>query len=82
MIINIFITLITFFNTTLNLPSSNQLQGAWQSDQGVIIFAGDYFSFSAFSPTEFKNTFGTLDGAFAEEYSDLTAMLELWDRKE
>ena len=31
---------------------------------------------------EFKTKFGTLDGAFAEEYSDLTAMLELWDRKE
>ncbi len=31
---------------------------------------------------EFKSKFGTLDGAFAEEYSDLTAMMELWDRKE
>lgn len=31
---------------------------------------------------EFKNKFGTLDGAFAEEYSGLTAMLELWDNKE
>ncbi|RAR70627.1 hypothetical protein CLV55_11027 [Flavobacterium aciduliphilum] len=31
---------------------------------------------------EFKNKFGSLDGAFAEEYSDLTAMLELWDRRE
>ena len=31
---------------------------------------------------EFKNKFGALDGAFAEEYSDLTAMLGLWDRKE
>lgn len=31
---------------------------------------------------EFKHKFGTLDGAFAEEYSDLKAMLELWDRKE
>jgi hypothetical protein len=31
---------------------------------------------------EFKNKFGTLDGAYSEEYSDLTAMLELWDRKE
>lgn len=30
---------------------------------------------------EFKNKFGTLDGAFAEEYSDLIAMLDLWDKK-
>lgn len=29
---------------------------------------------------EFKNKFGPLDGAFAEEYSALTSMLELWDR--
>jgi hypothetical protein len=31
---------------------------------------------------EFENKFGTFDGAFAEEYCDLTAMLELWDRRE
>ena len=31
---------------------------------------------------EFPIKFGPLDGAFKEEYSDLTAMLELWDRKE
>lgn len=29
----------------------------------------------------FKSKFGTLDGAFAEEYRDLTKMLELWDKK-
>lgn len=37
--------------------------------------AGKYFN-------EFKSKFGTLDGAFSEEYSDLTAMLELWYRKQ
>lgn len=37
--------------------------------------ARQYFS-------EFKTKFGTLDGAFAEEYNALTAMLELWDNKE
>jgi len=31
---------------------------------------------------EFKTKFGTLDGAFSEEYSDLTAMLKLWDKFE
>jgi hypothetical protein len=35
--------------------------------------ARQYFS-------EFKTKFGTLDGAFAEEYNDLTAMLKLWDK--
>ncbi|MBL0140478.1 MAG: hypothetical protein IPP86_18430 [Bacteroidetes bacterium] len=31
---------------------------------------------------EFNNKFGTLDGAYSEEYYDLRAMLELWDKKE
>jgi hypothetical protein len=30
---------------------------------------------------EFKNKFGELDGAYAEQYEDLTAMIELWDIK-
>jgi len=29
---------------------------------------------------EFKTRFGVLDGAFKEEYNDLTAMLRLWDK--
>ncbi len=29
---------------------------------------------------EFSTKFGNLDGAFSEEYSDLTAMLNLWDK--
>lgn len=28
----------------------------------------------------FETKFGTLDGAFAEEYDDLTSMLNLWDK--
>lgn len=31
---------------------------------------------------QFKTKFGTLDGAFAEEYNDLTSMLALWDKAE
>lgn len=31
---------------------------------------------------EFNNKFATLDGAFKEEYNDLTAMLEQWDTQE
>lgn len=31
---------------------------------------------------EFYTKFGVLDGAFKEEYSDLTAMLQLWDQME
>lgn len=35
----------------------------------------DYFK-------EFETKFGTLDGAYAEEYNDLITMLALWDRTE
>lgn len=31
---------------------------------------------------EFETKFGILDGAYSEEYRDLTKMLELWDKKE
>lgn len=37
--------------------------------------AGEYLK-------QFKTKFGTLDGAFAEEYNDLTTMLALWDKAE
>ncbi|MFM1998493.1 MAG: hypothetical protein RL204_440 [Bacteroidota bacterium] len=46
----------------------------------VAIISGDKKARQYFK--EFESKFGTLDGAFAEEYSDLTAMLELWDGKE
>ena len=36
--------------------------------------ARQYFS-------DFNTKFGTLDGAYSEEYKDLTSMLELWDEK-
>ena len=31
---------------------------------------------------EFETKFGTLDGAFVEEYNDLTEMIALWDKTE
>ena len=46
----------------------------------IATISGDKTSRQYFK--EFKTKFGTLDGAFAEEYSDLTAMLVLWDKKE
>lgn len=46
----------------------------------ISIISGDKKARQYFQ--EFESKFGTLDGAFAEEYSDLAAMLELWDRKD
>jgi hypothetical protein len=58
MINTLFIAILTIFNYSSGKNTIDQLQGAWQSDQGVIIFAGEYFSFTAFSPSEFNYTFG------------------------
>lgn len=38
--------------------SSAKFRGAWKSDNGVLIFAGNYFSYTAFSETEFRYTYG------------------------
>ena len=38
--------------------SSDSLQGAWKSDNGVFIFSGNYFAFTEYTPSEFKNTYG------------------------
>ena len=51
------ITLLAFSGGLFAQPS---LEGAWRSDEGVIIFAGNYFSFAAFTPSEFKYTYGGL----------------------
>ena len=46
----------------------------------IAIISGDKIARQYFK--DFKTKFGTLDGAFAEEYNDLTAMIALWDKTE
>lgn len=65
---------------------SYENEKAWLDDNKMIIanrifiatISGDNKARQYFK--EFKSKFGTLDGAFAEEYNDLTAMLKLWDK--
>ena len=41
-----------------NSLAQEKLQGAWKSEEGVVIFAGNYFSYTSFSSTEFNYTYG------------------------
>jgi len=43
---------------TGNLVLAQDIQGAWKSDKGVIIFAGKYFAYATFDESEFKYTNG------------------------
>lgn len=56
--LKLLIIFISLFNLNLNADASNKLHGAWKSDEGVLIMAGNYFSFTSFSATEFHYTYG------------------------
>jgi hypothetical protein len=58
MIINILILALFWTYSGLNVFTSNQLIGAWQSDSGILVFTDQYFSYSEFTPSEFKYTYG------------------------
>lgn len=49
---------LSFVYIFSNSLAQEKLQGAWKSDEGVVIFAGNYFSYTSFSPTEFNYTYG------------------------
>lgn len=50
--------LLSFLSVFSNSNAQEKLQGAWKSSEGVVIFAGDYFSYASFTATEFKYTYG------------------------
>ena len=52
------IILLSFTIATPNSDTTKKLQGAWKSDEGVLIVAENYFSYTAFSKTEFKYAYG------------------------
>lgn len=64
MIAKAFLIISTFLLFGLNLNAQKNIQGAWKSDQGVLILAGDYFAFTAYSKTAFEYTYG---GAWTNE---------------
>lgn len=52
--------LILLFSTIFSIEPSKKsnIQGAWKSENAVIIFSGNYFAFTSYSTTEFGSTFG------------------------
>lgn len=56
--LKLLIILFSLINLNSNTDSSKTLQGAWKSDNGVLILAENYFSFASFSATEFHDTYG------------------------
>jgi len=59
------------FNSDIN--SSESIEGAWRSDEGVVIFSGNYFAYTAFTKTEFKYTYG---GSFVIDGNNIVLSYE------
>lgn len=55
---NLLFILLTFTIGNPNSKTLEKLQGAWKSDEGVLIVTENFFSFTAFSKTEFYYTYG------------------------
>lgn len=54
--IHLFISVATLL-LTITL-SEQDFQGAWKSDDGIIIFSGNFFTYTAFTDKEFQYTYG------------------------
>ena len=55
---HILILLVSFINLFSQSTTSSLSQGAWKSDEGIIIFSGNYFAFTAYNNTAFGYTYG------------------------
>ena len=74
---NSFLILLIF---VISYPVSGQnekanIKGAWSSDEGVIIFSGNFFSYALFE-TESKSFKGTYGGAWSYENQMLNLFIE------
>ena len=51
---------LTLFMSQFQVNSTieGDLRGAWRSEEGVMIFAEDYFAYTIFTAKEFKHTYG------------------------
>ena len=72
--------IISFFLFTFNsdINSSESIEGAWKSDEGVVIFSGIYFAYTAFTKTEFKYTYG---GSFAIDGNKIVLSYEFHSKE-
>ena len=58
MIIQTIFLAVLLLNPFSSSDNRSSHQGAWKSDEGVIIFAGGYFAFTAYTKSEFNYTYG------------------------
>lgn len=54
----IVIILLSILSFTSDVNVKSQIHGAWQSENGIAIFSGNYFAYTAFTETEFKYSYG------------------------
>ena len=52
--------IITLFWTYSGIgnPTADNVIGAWKNDSGILVFSEHYFSYTEFTPTEYKFTYG------------------------
>lgn len=58
MLSQLFIFLVTFINFISEPTITSKIHGSWQSNDGIMIFSGNYFAFTAYSKKAFGYTFG------------------------
>ena len=64
------ILLVVALSVSVTLHAQSSLQGAWASDNGVLIVAAGFFSYAAYTENAFNGTYG---GAF-HTYDDQSAI--------
>lgn len=66
---------IMLFLNSLFSDTNNEvnIQGAWRSSEGVVIFSGNYFAYTVFTSTEFTHAYG---GAWKIEDTNLVVTYE------
>ncbi len=67
------IVLISNLFTPPHTTLSNDIQGAWQSENGVLIISGNYFSYSDYNSEAFHYTYG---GSFQEAKNSIDLTYE------
>lgn len=58
MITQLLIIALSFISIFSDINTKADIQGAWRSDEGVVIFAGDHFAYTIFTSTGFVHAYG------------------------
>ena len=58
MITQLLIIALSFISLFSDINTKADIQGAWRSDEGVVIFTGDHFAYTIFTSTGFVQAYG------------------------